>query len=683
MPKRKRGSEVARMKADQCRTSATPFLYFTAYEVESAVNGSTITETVNLHQASAYEYHVKGIESSAMATGTVPAEFLEQIPQSACSPGTVQGTVTVLVVVNLYYFYLPHANPFIVHFESTALGFEDPTSDAVVVAQETSKGQPFTMNWDPEPTQAGGIKTSAGNQPADQPAAPSTSSGGRNAGSNVPDVPQPTDQTVGSIGTNPVVVGPSTRVIVGTQTLTPGRPAVTIGGSSISLAPSGTAIVVGGMTSALPLVADPAAPSQTVGTIGGNPVVIGPSSVVVVGTQTLQPGGPVVTVGGQPVSLAPSGTAIIIGSETSVLPTVILPGQPAQTQNPAPPILTIGSSTLTGNAATQFFIAPGQTLTPGGTATVDGTVVSLAPSASFLVVEGSTQILPTAPPSQGLTVRPEIVVGGTTLTALPGQDPNHPNANDPSNPFSPSNPTFVISGQTLVPGQAITVDGTTISLAPSASFVVINGVTSTVANPAAQITSPPLTIGDNVFTASPGSGTTYIIGSSTLTPGGVITVDGTTISLAPGATALIVNGQTTTLHPDNYATITNPPVLTIGSHTYTAAPGTGTTFIIGGRTLTPGGTITVDGTTISLAPGATELIYGSSGRTTSTALFPATTTRGHPITSSAPASAGATGRNGEVVATSSAQGAGPAVQPPGRRSFIISMIAGVLSLLAQ
>lgn len=500
----------------------------------------------------------------------------------------------------------PHAVPFIVHIETTALGFESET-DLVVVAQDTSTGQPFTMSIEVETTRGGDVQTASDDKLGGEakttqatsegkPGAGQTSIGGHDAGNTQANVPQPTQETVGSIGTNPVVVGPS-LVIVGTAMLTPGGPATTIGGSSISLAPSATAIVVGGQTSALPIIANPASPSEIVGTIGGSPVVIKPSSIVVIGGQTLQPGGPPVTIGGNAVSLATSASAIIVGTKTSALPQVLFPGDLAQTQAPPPPVITIGSFTLTANAATQFFISPGQTLTPSGTVTVDGTIVSLGPSAAFIVVGGSTQILPTAQP--GVTARPEIIIGGTVITALPG------------NPSGQPGRTFVVSGQTLTPGQAITVDGTTISLPQSGSVIVVNGVT-------------------------------------------------------------------TTLQPE--PTITNPPILTVGSHTYTAV--SGTTFIISGHTLTPGGTITVDGTTISLAPGATELIYGSSGRTTSTALFPATTTRGQSVTSSASpsAGAGATGPNSAATATSSKKGAGCSVRVPGMEGWFVALAMGFLNL---
>ncbi|OAL45620.1 hypothetical protein IQ07DRAFT_214127 [Pyrenochaeta sp. DS3sAY3a] len=437
-------------------TSATPFVYFTAYEVES---GNT-TETIQLRSAYAYPYWVKGIEHESTATGSIPEGFLEQIPQSACDGGHLTATVTVLIVVDLFYQNWPNADPFIIHLESTAVGFEDPP--VVINGEGTSRGQPLTIaDWD-----LPGVvtkPTSASIKPNQRPDPVPTTPGGGNSNNvdtqapQVPNVPQPTSVTVGTIGgTVPIVIGPSSEVAVGSQTLSPGGPA----------------IIVGGVT---------------------------------------------------PVSLAPSATAIVVGGTTSQLPQLANP--PAQTQVRPPPILTIGSSTLTPNAATQFFIAPGQTLTPGGVVTLDNTIVSLAPSASFVVIGGSTQLLtiPGSGSQSAASAPSQIIFGGSTITAQPtvGGSGN-----------SAAGPTFIIADQTLAPGgPAITVSGTTISLATSASFIVINGVTSAIANPATpQITPPPLTIGNGVFRPLPGSGTSYLIGSSILTPGGSVVLADTTKS---------------------------------------------------------------------------------------------------------------------------------------------------------
>ncbi|KAL6160862.1 hypothetical protein ACJBU6_00006 [Exserohilum turcicum] len=619
----------------QVETSATPFVYFTAYEV---ANGNK-TEQVQLPSAQAYPYWVDGLEEKDTATGPLPKGFLEQVPYSGCVAGQLQATVTVLIIVDLYYLNRPLLDPFIIHFESSVLGFEDPPVLVNDLGTRSSKPLPLTVaDWD---------IPNAEFKPTDHADLPSTT---RARG----------------------------------------------------------------------------AASVTVGTIGASPVVVGPSSEVVVGSQTLRLGGPPVTVGGgTPVSLAPSATAIIIGGETSLLP---------QVPPPAPPVLTVGSSTLTPNAATQFLVAPGQTLTPGGVATIDGTIVSLAPLASFVVIGGSTQVLAVDPALAQTTAKaPHLVFGGSTISAQTTPDKLNlaptfvisdqtlipggavvtvsgttlslessgsvvvvngvpstiitqtgpafptPTIKIGDSVFSalpqPTGPSFVVGGQTLVPGgPEITVSGTTLSLASSASFVVIDGVKSTLTNAApAQITAPPLTVGDVTFRPLPGTGTAYLIGSILLTAGGSIVVSGTTISLAPGATALVINGQTSSISPQAQPVVTNPPLLTIGTNTYTAMSGDGTTFVIGGETLTPGGTITVDGTTIGLADSATALTYGSAGRSTTTALFPATTTRS--TTNESGATARASRSDGQATATSRKEGAAP------RLSEKLSMSVAVVALL--
>lgn len=629
-----------------------------------------------------YPYYLKGIEQNAVATGSVPEEFLAQLPQTGCDPGELQAVVTVVVVVNLVYENNPDLDPFIVHFESTALGFDDPPDVSVgILNAGSTQGVPLTMDdWSIPGGRASPTTTTdarANNRPDPVPVQTPQPGGNNNAagsgGDQTLNVPNPTQVTVGAVGTIPVIIGPSSQVVVGTITLRPGDPP----------------ILVGGVT-----------PVQIVG--DGVP------------------------------------TAIVVAGSTSQLPQVFDPSNP-KTGAPAPPLITLGSLTLTPNAATQFSIGPSQILTPGGTVTFDGTVVSLAPSASFLVVGSSTQIL--APAVPAASSPPQIVIGSSTITALPppGSNPNLGSENiavpGPSfvvdgqtllpggqaitvsgttislqaggssivvngatsaviNPAGVPQPsirigdstfiaqpgnTFVIGDQTLSPGgQAITVSGTTLSLDPSASFVVIDGQTSQLPNSAAaQITAAPvLTIGNGIFRPLPGTGTSYLIGSSTLTPGGSVVVADTTISLAEGATALIVNGKTSLILPSAQGVITNAPYLTVGSQTYTAI--SGTTFIISGQTLTPGGVITVDGTTIRLSPSATELVYGSDGSSTTSALFPATTTRAHSVTSTASPSAGASGRNGQASPTQSRQGAASAMHPA--PNWLISCLAAFSSV---
>ncbi|KAI8930830.1 hypothetical protein NX059_011851 [Plenodomus lindquistii] len=623
-------------------TSATPFVHFTAYEVEY----SNRTETVHLPSAFVYPYWLNGTEHEVVATGPLPQDFLDQIAQPACAPGKLQAVIIVVIVVDLYYENLPGGAGF-GRFESTALGFDDPI--ALNDDQVSSKVAAFTVaDWDLTALTAKPGPTSVMPQLGPD-SVPTTA--GRNLG-NAGEEPQPSRVTVGTIGILPIVIGPSSQVVIGSQTLRPGGAPIVVGdGTPVSLAPSATAIIVGGATSQLPRVLDSGArptvrppPLLTIGsaTFTANAA----TQFLIAPGQTLSPGS-VVTLDGTRVSLAPSASFVVIGVSTQAL-------QAAAQVATIRPQIVVGGSTITAQSVSDvtdgsnypilnsdnaaegdpgpWFVVSGQTLAPGGSAvTVSGTTLSLAPSGSFLVINGVTSAI------QPATAFPTVRIGDSVFTATSG-DSGH---------------QFIVNGQTLAPGgPAITVLGTTLSLAPSAPFIVVNGVTSTLHQPAAaQITAPPLTIGDSVFRPLPGTAIEYMIFNMLLTPGASIVASGVTIFLAPGVTALVVNGRTSHIAFGAQGIITNAPLLTVGSRTYTAVYGT--TFVIDGQTLIPGGAITVDGTTISLAHGATELLYGSSGRSTSSVLFPATTTRSQSVTPTMEPSAGANGGDGRVAATSS------------------------------
>ncbi|KAK6440672.1 hypothetical protein LTR95_003099 [Oleoguttula sp. CCFEE 5521] len=294
------------------------------------------------------------------------------------------------------------------------------------------------------------------------------------------------------------------------------------------------------------------------------------------------------------------------------------------------PLLTVGAKTITANAATQYYVAPGQTLTPGGSVVVDGISMSLAVDGSYVVMNGQTKAL-LAP---HVTPGPAITVGGTVYA---------PNAGT----------VYNIGDQILTPGGVITVSGTTISLGSSAGYVVINGQTTTLAGSpalnanAAAITAPPmLTVDGQPF--APNAGGSYLISGQILTPGGIITFSGPngmeTVSLDASGTALIdiISGVTTTsmIATAGGIAATAAPVLTIGGQTFTAIQGgaANPTYLINGQTLTAGEqeTVTLGGQTyvISLSPMATVLVIeqlGPGGVITATSLetlFPATNTRG-------------------------------------------------------
>ena len=197
---------------------------------------------------------------------------------------------------------------------------------------------------------------------------------------------------------------------------------------------------------------------------------------------------------------------------TSPLPTSpVLTGSALTPTITFPPALTIGAQAVTANALGQYIIG-GQTLTAGGVITLSGTRVSLSPDEVAVIVGSSTENLV-------MTPHPDLTIGIQTVTA------NSLNQ-------------YIIGGQTLTPGGVLTLSGTRISLSPDETAVIVGSSTESLV-----ITPPPdLTIGSQTITAN--SLDQYIIGGQTLTPGGVITVSGTRVSLATDETALVVGTST-------------------------------------------------------------------------------------------------------------------------------------------
>lgn len=341
---------------------------------------------------------------------------------------------------------------------------------------------------------------------------------------------------------------------------------------SISIAPTASAIVINGVTSILP------AYGAEGGVVAGIlPIAVGSQQIsrnaasqYLVAGQTITPGAPPINVQGTEVSLAPSASAIVIAGSTIAISSTSVPG------------FTVGAETVTANSASQY-IAGGHTLVPGGLAlTVSGTRISLAPSGTQVVVGSSTIGL--APTFSPLILPPPLTLGSQTYTAS-------------------SDSEYTIGSQILTPGgPAITVSGTRLSLAPSATQVVVGSSTIGLGP---VFTPPPITFGSQTFTAN--SASDYIIDRQTLIPGApAITVSGTPISLAPDATQEVIGSSTIELAP-----ATMPPLLTFGSQTFTA--NTASDYIIDGQTLVPGAPpITISNTPISLAPGASEVVIGGS-----------------------------------------------------------------------
>ena len=94
----------------------------------------------------------------------------------------------------------------------------------------------------------------------------------------------------------------------------------------------------------------------------------------------------------------------------------------------------------------------------------------------------------------------------------------------------------------------------------------------------------------------------------TVTPGGAIPSPGTPITTAELApTAIVTRTKVIDLNPITASSaVASPPAFTLGGSTF--VENSASAFVIGSRTLTPGGVVTVDRSTVSLAPSATAVV---------------------------------------------------------------------------
>lgn len=474
---------------------------------------------------------------------------------------------------------------------------------------------------------------------------------------------------------NPQDVQPP-GVVIGSQTLAPGQSA-TINGVVVSVPAGGvgSSVVVGGSTFAVNPVVNPA-PGPTapaVLTVGSNVVTANSNGQFIVGTQTLKPGGPAIIVSGTLLSLGPSGTVAVVNGATQVLGNApLITAAPALTVNGK-----VISATVIGGT-TEFVIAPGQTLTPGGSLVVSGTTFALpaAASGSSVVINGVTQAIANTPGVPALTVNgkviPATVNGGKT--------------------------EFVIApGQTLTPGGQLVVSGTTFSLpaGASGSSVVINGVTQSVGKAPSL---PVLSLNGQSISATVVGGTTAFVVApgQTLTPGGSLVVSGTTLSMpATGSgSVVVVNGVTSTLGNDG--SITAAPALTVNGKTFSASVVDGTTqYSLGpGTTLKPGEAVTISGTTFSLDPSGTALVVN--GKTSSIPKTPASNTASTTGSAKKSSSSGSKSKSksstttqrapGNFIAsgigiTSKKKADAPAIRPGGLDLWAEGMVIGLAGWL--
>ena len=299
----------------------------------------------------------------------------------------------------------------------------------------------------------------------------------------------------------------SDAVAAGEQTLSVGGSSADVGGTPISLHADG--LVAGPSTLALP-VNDKVPVAWTA---AGQTFTKLDDNTVVAGGRTLAVGSVPQVIGGQTMSLASGG--IVAGSSTVAIPTFDPPST-----NGAPvagATFAVAGKTFTPIASGSI-VVQGVTISPSGEPlTVNGQVISL--DKGGLVVDGSTFAVPVATPTD---IGRTIVAAGHTFTSLA--------------------PTAVaLDGQTIISGgPAQTVHGEIVSLGDAGLVVGSSTISLPTATPASR--QNVFTIGGKIVTSL--SPTLLAVDGVTITSGShPKTVEGATISW--GASGLVIDESST------------------------------------------------------------------------------------------------------------------------------------------
>ena len=293
---------------------------------------------------------------------------------------------------------------------------------------------------------------------------------------------------------------------------------------------------------------------------------------------------------GQHFSLAPTNLA-------GVAPTGDL--QIAQDQEPttSAAVVTIGAETYTV-ASGGAIILGSTTVIPGGpAATVSSQAVSIASNGVAVGSKTASYLQPLAGASQPQPTA-IITVESQAYTIAAGGS-----LNVGSTTVAPGGSAATISGQVVsVAPQGVVVGSKTIAY--SASALLHTSL-------AASSSETVITFGVQTHSTSIVAGGPIVMGSTTLSSGAAATISGTVISMGPSG---IIIGSSTLPYivlPSNGVTLSLEPVLTLGGLPITAA--SGSSFFIGGQTLTPGGVITAASSTISLSPSGPPAVANING----------------------------------------------------------------------
>ena len=256
----------------------------------------------------------------------------------------------------------------------------------------------------------------------------------------------PSKTTLAVLNIPSLVEAHAPALLLDGSTIVAGSAGVVVGGTTLSLPPSGSGVYVNGVSSSLA----PAVPGSDVmiGSITATPTII---SNVVVGGAALQPGSDT-TISGTTYSLPSSGSVVYVNGVLTSLdggdPGGPTPGLPLTNDNTIEVTLdgsmyTLWRTTLSGTPA---LVVASQTLLQGSATVVSDHTFSLVPSG--IIVDGTT---PHASAPTGSNV--VITLDGSVYTLTPT--------------LVQGTQALVLGASTLLAGSELTVAGETLSLGPT------------------------------------------------------------------------------------------------------------------------------------------------------------------------------------------------------------------------
>ncbi|KAK5739444.1 hypothetical protein LTR17_005349 [Elasticomyces elasticus] len=332
-----------------------------------------------------------------------------------------------------------------------------------------------------------------------------------------------------------------TGVLVAGQTLTPGGPAITTDGATISALSSGQLVIESdGTTSTASSRNDGGVMSIGNGQSATIVSVPGPaSSGVIVAGQTLVPGGSAFTVNGATISALPTGRIVIASADTTSTVSPQSNGAISLGNGQSANVIAIPTPGPSG------VVVAGHTLVPGSSPiTVGGETVSALPNGAGVLV----------------------VSDGTTSTASNGDVIGIGNGQSvtldtiPSNAAAPGE--VVVAGQTLTPGgPAITRNGFTLSALPgSALLVETGGVSST-------IVIAHGSVGNNFESGLSAAGLSIAPASGIATTLGGHTISAVSAGVVVDGTTVTASGLAQTIHGTVYSVNSDGALVVAGSST--------------------------------------------------------------------------------------------------------------------